>query len=352
MAVKKEYFGTTADGQEISSYTLDNGYLNARVIDYGAVLVNLCVPDRDGIRDDIVLGFDRLKQYEENKDYFGALIGPVCNRTANAEMPIGDKVYEMVHNDGAARNNNLHSDAPNGLHKRVWNTIYGEDFVTFTLSMEDGDLGLPGERHFTVTYSLTVDNALKLHYHATSDQMTAINLTNHSYFNLDGHEAGVINDTLLTLYASHYIPTDADSIPTGEIRAVAGTAFDFTTEKPIGRDIEADDEQLRLASGYDHNWCVDGYTGGAELLHVATARSTKTGRVMDVYSNMPGVQFYAGNYIDDKNGKNGHDYGRRHAFCLETQYYPDSIHHEAFPSYLFGKGDVYDAQTKFRFRVD
>lgn len=351
MAVKKEYFGTTRDGQEISSYTLDNGYINARVIDYGAVLVNLCVPDKEGIRDDIVLGFDTLVQYEENKDYFGALIGPVCNRTAGAEMPIDGEVYHMTKNDGGDTNN-LHSDAALGLHKRVWNTIYGEDFVTFTLSLADGELGLPGERHITVTYSLTVDNALKLHYHATSDKRTPFNLTNHSYFNLDGHEAGVINDTLLTLFASHYIPTDALSIPTGEIRDVTGTAFDFREEKPIGRDIDADDLQLRQATGYDHNWCIDGYTNGGELLPVAIARSTKTGRVMEVYSNQPGVQFYAGNYVDDKNGKNGHDYGRRHAFCLETQFYPDSVHHDNFPSYLYGKGEVYDAQTKFRFKAE
>lgn len=349
MGVVKEYFGTTADGQDVYSYTLDNGYVNARVIDYGAVLVNLAVPDRDGLRDDIVLGFDYLPQYETNKDFFGATIGPVCNRTAKAEMPVDGKTWQMRVNDNA---NNLHTDETAGLHKRLWKAIYGEDFVTFTIALADGELGLPGERNITVTYSLTVDNALRLHYHATSDRLTPINITNHTYFNLDGHDAGVINDTLLTLHASAFTVADNESIPTGEIRDVAGTPMDFREEKPIGRDIDADYDQLQFAGGYDHNWCIDGYEGSAELLPVAKARSLKTGRVMEVFSNQPGVQFYAGNCVDDKDGKNGHDYGRRHAFCLETQFYPDSIHHENFPSYLYGPGEAYDAQTKFRFSAE
>lgn len=351
MPVVKEYFGTTADGHDVYSYTLDNGYINARVIDYGANLVNLCVPDRDGMRDDIVLGYDTLEQYETNKDFFGALVGPVCNRTARAEMPIDGTVYHMRANDGGDVNN-LHSDQDLGLHKRLWNAIYGEDFVTFTTSLADGELGLPGERNFTVTYSLTVDNALRLHYHATSDKRTPFNLTNHSYFNLDGHEAGVINNTLLTIHASQVVATDAASIPTGEIRDVTGTPMDFRKEKAIGRDIEADYDLLRQAAGYDHNWCIDGWNGGAELLPAAKARSLATGRVMEILTNQPGVQFYAGNYVDAKDGKNGHDYGRRHGFAMETQYYPDSIHHENFPSYLYGKGESYDAQTKFRFSTE
>lgn len=346
MGVIKEYFGTTKDGQTVYSYTLDNGYVNARVIDYGATLVNLCVPDRDGLRDDIVLGYDSLQQYEELGGCLGATVGPVCNRTANAEMTIDGVQYHMPVNDGP---NNLHSDKNNALNKRVWNAIYGEDFVTFTISMADGDLGLPGERNFTATYSLTVDNGLRLHYHATSDRTTAINLTNHTYFNLDGHDAGVINDQLLMINASTITETDAGSIPTGVLRDVTGTPMDFREEKPMGRDIDADYDQLRQAGGYDHNYCIDGYTGNGDLLLAAKARSLKSGRVMEVFTSLPGVQLYTANGLGAKDAKDGCEYGRRYAFCLETQYYADSIHHENFPSYLFGKGEAYDAMTKFRF---
>lgn len=349
MSVTKEYFGTMADGTEVYSYTLDNGYVNARVIDYGATLVNLCVPDKDGIRDDIVLGYDYLKQYEENGGCLGATVGPVCNRTANAEMPIDGVVYHMVKNNGE---NNLHTDKKDALFKRHWDAICGEEFVTFTISMADGELGLPGERHFTATYSLTVDNGLKLHYHATSDKRTAINLTNHTYFNLDGHEGGVVNDQLLTINASTMTATDEGSVPTGELRDLTGTPLDFRVEKPIGRDIDEDYDQLNWAGGYDHNYCVDGYTGNGDLVKAATARSLKTGRIMEVYTSLPGVQLYTANGLDVHKCKNGHDYGRRHAFCLETQFYPDTIHHENFPSYLFGKGESYDAVTKFCFKTD
>lgn len=346
MAVSREYFGTTSDGQAIHAYILDNGYIRARVIDYGAVLVNLCVPDKDGVRGDIVTGYDTLDRYERNPSCYGAIVGPVCNRTAGAQMEIDGAVYKMVVNDHA---NNLHSSKETGLFKRVWEAACGEDAVTFTLTMADGDLGLPGNRDFVVTYSLTADHGLRLHYHVASDKKTAINLTNHSYFNLDGHEAGEVYDTLLTLQCSRFTPSDAESIPTGEIRDVTGTPFDFRTEKAIGRDIDVDDLQLRQAGGYDHNLCIDGYTGSGELLPAATARSLKSGRIMKVYTSLPGVQFYTGNYLNEDNAKEGMNYRRRDAFCLETQYYPDTIHHDNFPSYLFGAGEDYDAVTEIRF---
>ncbi len=349
MSVTVEKFGTTKDGKEVHAYTLDNGTIRAVVLDFGAILKNLWVPDRNGKMDDIVLGFDRLEQYESNKDYFGATIGPVCNRTGKAEAPIDGEVFHMPVNDGP---NNLHSDAALGLHKRVWNAIWGEDFVTFTIALADGECGLPGERNLTATYALTVDDGLRMHYHATSDKNTIFNLTNHSYYNLNGHDDGDIYDTRLTLNCAAFTPVAEGSIPTGEIRSVVGTPFDFSKEKMIGRDIDVDDEQLKLTGGYDHNMVIDGYTGNGELRTAAIVRSESSGRKMEVLTSLPGVQFYSANFADDPDGKNGHDYTPRHALCLETQFYPDTIHHENFPGYVFGGSKAYDAQTKLRFTAD
>ena len=348
MSVKKEAFGQTAAGEAISIYTIDNGLISARVIDYGANLVNLMVPDRNGTIQDVILGFDDLEGYQENPEFYGALVGPVANRTAGACVVLNGQEYHMAVNEGT---NNLHSDAAAGLHKRKWKALAGGDFVSFTLELKDGELGLPGRRFFTVTYSVTDLDALSIHYHVTSDRATVINPTNHAYFNLNGHNSGSIASQELQINASCFIPVDAASIPTGEIRSVAGTAFDFRESKPIGRDIEADDEQLRFTGGYDHNYCVDGWEEGGGLRCIAKAYSSKSGREMTVYTTLPGVQFYAGNTVNctEGRGKEHSNYGKRGAFCLETQYYPDTIHHGNFPSYVFGEGRVYDSVTQYRF---
>lgn len=344
----KEHFGTTVDGVEVDAYTLDNGYLSAKVISYGATLVGVCAPDKDGVRKDVVLGYDELRPYEVNGGCLGATVAPVCNRTRDAEMVIDGETYHLVKNCGE---HNCHTDKKAALFRRPWDAVYDENSVTFTISLKDGELGLPGERQFAATYSLT-EHGVLLHYHATSDKTTALNVTNHVYFNLDGHDAGQIEDTLLMINASHITETDAESIPDGVLYDVTGTTFDFRTEKAIGRDIADDNEMLQWAGGYDHNYCLDGYTGGGEMLHAATARDPKSGRVLEVYTTLPGVQFYTGNGLGTKESKGGSGYGRRDGFCLETQYYPDTIHHENFPSYLFGKGESYDAQTKFRFYAE
>ena len=349
MAVTKIVFGTSPEGKEISLYTLSNSKgMKAEVSDLGAILVRVLVPDAAGKVDDLVLGFDDGESYYGNDSFFGAVIGPCANRTGGAEYTLDGVTYQLDKNDGE---NNLHTHKQLGFHKRLWNAEIGENSVIFSLEDEDGHLGFPGNKKISVTYSLSEENELTLHYHGTSDKKTILNPTNHSYFNLDGHGAGNIEEHELWLGASHFTPVVPGAIPTGEIRAVAGTPLDFTQPKKIGRDIREDYEQLVLTGGYDHNFVVDGWDG--TLRHIATVKGPKSGRVMKTYTTLPGVQFYAGNFIDEQQGKEGVTYGKRCGFALETQYFPDTIHHENFPSYVFGgeNGREYDSVTVYKFEV-
>lgn len=345
MGVRKEKFGTTACGKDIYMYTLSNSKgMQAKIINYGAILVSLLVPDANGHTEDVVLGFDRLEDYYGNGSFFGATIGPSANRIAGASFALGGRQYKIDDNDGG---NNLHSHMEQGYHKRVWTALEGTDSVTLTVEGKDGDMGFPGNKTASITYSFSEDNELKLSYHAVSDADTIINLTNHTYFNLSGHQAGIIEDHLLQINASHFTPVVAGAIPTGEIAPVAGTPLDFTQMKPIGRDINADCEQLKLVKGYDHNFVIDGADG--TLREIAAAEDPKSGRKMKVFTDLPGVQFYAGNCIGEETGKGGAVYGPRSGFCLETQYYPDNIHHPNFPQAVFGPGREYDAVTVYQF---
>lgn len=345
MGVRKEKFGTTACGKDIYMYTLSNSKgMQAKIINYGAILVSLLVPDANGHTEDVVLGFDRLEDYYGNGSFFGATIGPSANRIAGASFALGGRQYKIDDNDGG---NNLHSHMEQGYHKRVWTALEGTDSVTLTVEGKDGDMGFPGNKTASITYSLSEDNELKLSYHAVSDADTIINLTNHTYFNLSGHQAGIIEDHLLQINASHFTPVVAGAIPTGEIAPVAGTPLDFTQMKPIGRDINADCEQLKLVKGYDHNFVIDGADG--TLREIVAAEDPKSGRKMKVFTDLPGVQFYAGNCIGEETGKGGAVYGPRSGFCLETQYYPDNIHHPNFPQAVFGPGREYDAVTVYQF---
>ena len=349
MAVTKSLFGKSPEGKEISLYTLSNDKgMKAEITDLGAILVRVLVPDATGKVDDLVLGFDSGESYYGNDSFFGTVIGPCANRTGGAEYTLDGVTYQLDKNDGA---NNLHTHKQLGFHKRLWDAEIGENSVTFSLEDEDGHLGFPGNKKVSVTYSLSEENELTLHYHAASDKKTIINLTNHSYFNLDGHGAGSIEEHELWLGASHFTPVAAGSIPTGEIRAVAGTPMDFTQPKKIGRDIREDYEQLLLTGGYDHNFVIDDWDG--TLRHIATVKGPKSGRVLKTYTTLPGVQFYAGNFIDVQPGKDGVTYGNRCGFALETQYFPDTIHHENFPSYVFGgeNGREYDSVTVYKFEA-
>ena len=345
MSVVKEKFGTTKCGKDVYAYTLTNSAgMSARIINYGAILVNLMVPDKNGKVDDVVLGFDTLEGYFGNGSFFGATIGPSANRIAGASFEIDGRTYHIDVNDGA---NNLHSHMEDGYHKRVWDAVAGTDSVTLTLEGKDGEMGFPGNKKITMVYSLSEDNELKLSYHAMSDADTIVNLTNHTYFNLSGHRAGKIEDHLLKLNATHYTPVVAGAIPTGEIAPVAGTPMDFTKMKPVGQDINADFEQLKLTKGYDHNFVIDGADG--TLREIAEVYDPKSGRRMKAFTDLPGVQFYAGNCIGVETGKDNTEYGPRMGLCLETQYYPDNIHHANFPQAVFGPGKDYSAVTVYQF---
>ena len=338
-------FGTARDGRDIKLYTIKNSKgMQAAVTNIGAALVKLIVPDANGNLDDLVLGFDSGEEYYNNISFLGAVIGPNANRIEGGNFDINGEMVQLPVNEAG---NNLHSDFDNGYNKRCWFAQVGENKVSFYLTDEDGDLGLPGNRVVQITYTLDEDNGLELHYHATSDKKTVINLTNHTYFNLDGHGSGSIEGHVLTLNCSKFTPVARGGIPTGDLTPVEGTVMDFRKPKTIGQDINAPYEQLLLGQGYDHNWIVDDYD--KTLRHFATVRGPKSGRVMKAYTTLPGVQFYAGNFIANIKGKDGVIYAPRVGFCLETQFFPDTVHHRNFPSCFFGGEKEYDSVTIYRF---
>lgn len=346
MGIAKEKFGTAKTGEEIFLYTLKNkNGMEAQITNFGAAIVNLLVPDKNGKVEDVVLGFDKLEDYFSNPSFFGVVIGPNANRIGGAAFELHGKEYHLPVNDGP---NNLHSDMADGYQKRPWAVEKEEnDSLTLTLEGKDGEMGFPGNKKISVTYTLTDDNALKLHYRAAADTDTLINLTNHTYFNLAGHETGSIEGQLLKLNASCYTPVLPGAIPTGEIAPVAGTPLDFTEMKPIGKEINADCEQLKLVQGYDHNFVLDGTAG--TMREAAEAEDPKSGRRMKVFTDLPGMQFYAGNCIDEQTGKGGVHYAPRTGFCLETHYFPDNIHHPEFPQAVFGPDKVYESETVYQF---
>ncbi|MBP5264948.1 MAG: galactose mutarotase [Lachnospiraceae bacterium] len=345
MAVEIQDFGKAKDGREIKLYTIKNKKgMQAAVTNIGAILVKLLVPDEKGTLDDLVLGFDHGEDYYQNGCFFGAVIGPNANRIGGASFEIDGVKYQLAVNDGP---NNLHSDFEKGYHKAIWDAEVFENGVRFSLEDTDGNMGFPGNKKIQVTYTLDENNGLELHYHASSDKKTVLNLTNHTYFNLDGHDAGSIEGHELWLNCSKYTPVVKGAIPTGEQAPVAGTFMDFTQPKVIGKEINEKWEQLLLTGGYDHNWIIDGADG--KLREIATVKGPKSGRVMKVYTTLPGVQFYAGNFIAPQTGKDGVNYGRRGGLCLETQYYPDTVHQPDIPSCICGGEKEYDSVTVYRF---
>ena len=343
--MQKRSFGTTKDGKEVFLFSLENkNGVKVEVTNFGANLVNVFVPGKDGKVEDVVLGFDDVAGYEVNPSFFGAVIAPSANRIGGASFELNGVTYPLKKNNGE---NNLHSDEELGAHKRVWDITENEDSVTFTLKNADGELGFPGNKEFKVTYSLNDENGLKIAYEATSDKDTIINPTNHSYFNLKGHKEGTIEDHKITLLASNYTPADEASIPYGDIVSVEGTPMDLRQELVIGEKIDSDFDQLNFAVGYDHNWVTDNCNG--EVRKIATVKAPGDVRVMEVYTDLPGVQFYAGNFIDPQTGKDGASYAKRSGLCLETQCYPDSIHKPNFPSVVYGPTKAYKSTTIYKF---
>lgn len=323
---------------------LENGELSCEILTWGGAMRCLNVPDRNGRSVDIALGFDSLEDYMEQTGYLGALIGRFGNRIGGASFELDGRRYELYKNDGG---NHLHGGR-RGFDKRIWK-IEARDDTRLVLSLvsEDGDEGYPGRLEVYVLYELKED-ALEISYRAFSDADTLCNLTNHTYFNLNGHDSGTVEGQIIRINASHYTPTDAGLIPTGEIADVTGTPMDLREPVVIGERADADFEALRFGGGFDHNYVLDGADGSLRL--AAVAESRETGIRMETWTTQPAVQFYSGNGMAGlPKGKNGAPYDRRWGFCLETQVFPDAPHHENFPSALLKKEAVYRTKTVYRF---
>lgn len=349
--ITEKVFGELPTGEQVKIYHLQNAsgaYIE--VLEFGAILVKLCVPDKDGRLTDVVLGYDDISGYLTNGCFFGATVGRNGNRIENARFSIHGKEVVLAQNENE---NNLHS-GPNGFEKKLWsveNTDEQANSLTFFRISPDGENGFPGEFRISVTYALTEENELKITYQGVSDQPTVANLTNHSYFNLSGEGSGTILDQYLNLRAAYFTPVrDSKSIPVGENAPVEGTPMDFTQMKTIGQDINADYEQLQFTGGYDHNYVTDNFSAGKTRV-IASAYSPATGIAMDVISDCPCVQLYAGNFIISENGKNGHIYTKNHGFCLETQVEPNAVNVEAFHSPILEKGETYHSETSYKFYI-
>jgi aldose 1-epimerase len=339
-------FGTLPNGTEIKKYTISNSKgLTAEIINYGARVVSLKTPDRTGKPEDIIFGFDDLASYERDNSYQGAIVGRYGNRIREGKFSLEGKTYQLDINDGK---NHLHG-GKEGFYKQVWECRNADSkSVQLRYISPAGKGGYPGRVEITVTYTITDDNGLKIEYNANTDKTTILNPTSHCYFNLSGSpESSILNHELM-INADYFTPVDAGLIPTGEILPVANTPMDFRTAKAIGRDIEANDEQILYGHGYDHNWVLNDYNGQVRL--VATLYEAGSGRLMEVLTDQPGLQFYSGNFLDGSmTGKGGVKYNFRTALCLETQAFPDSPNKPNFPSVVLRPGEEYKQTTIYRF---
>ena len=344
--MQKQSFGKTEDGQPVDLYILTNkNGVEAAITNYGGTVVSLKVADRNGKFEDVVLGYDNLDGYATGKAYIGATVGRYANRIAHATFTLDGTTYTLAKNDG---DNHLHG----GFNKRVWtakdvSSIAGQALELTYLS-KDGEEGFPGNLPVKVVYTLTDQNELKIDYSATTDKDTVLNLTNHAYFDLAGQGNGDILQQQIMIKADRFTPIDATSIPTGELRSVKGTPFDFTNSTAIGARIDQDDQQLKLGRGYDHNWMLNNGTPGSLFL-AAQAYDPHSGRVLEVLTTEPGIQLYTGNFLDGIHGKDGKVYNRRYAFCLETQHFPDSPNHPNFPSAELKAGQHFQSTTVYKF---
>ena len=340
-------FGALADGTAISIWTLRNANgMRVRLIDFGAAIVSVDVPDRTGRTVDVALGFDTLDDYLSHRGCLGAVVGRFANRIAHARFSLDGRDYVLRPRGGA---HHLHG-GPDGFDRVAWRGewVTPGRAVRFSRRSPDGEEGYPGNCDVTVTYTFDDDDALTVAYAATTDAPTPINLSQHTYFNLAGHDSGDILDHELTLAASHFTPVDDSLIPTGEIRGVDGTALDFRRPVRVGARIESGETQLRIAGGYDHNFVLDRTGDGLEF--AARVRDPKSGRTLEVFTTEPAVQFYTGNFLDGSQvGKGGHAYQRRFGFCLETQHFPDSPNQPSFPDTILRPGDRFSSTTVFRF---
>ena len=350
-------FASSEDGSAVNVYTLTNeNGMELRTTNYGGTILGLRVPDRQGNFEDVVLGFDSYEKYRSDRylsesPYFGAIIGRYGNRIDEGQFELNGKTYTLATNNGP---NHLHGGTV-GFDKRHWEAHPFVDEhgpgIRYEYVSDDGEEGYPGQLTAAVTYQLTDENELLVSYQATTTEATPVNLTQHTYFNLAGHDSGKILDHRLKLNADRFTPVDSTLIPTGEIRSVAGTPFDFRTPTPIGARLDAENQQLAHGNGYDHNFVLDrSDTGKDSLALAARVYEPESGRVMTVHTTEPGVQFYSGNFLNGNlTGKGGTPYVQRAGFCLETQHFPDSPNQPAFPSTILHPGETYRSQTIFSF---
>lgn len=347
-------FGATKEGQEVTKYTLTNtNGMQVEIMNYGGIILSLKVPDRDGEMEDVVLGYDTLAEYEAENPYFGALIGRYGNRIAKGRFMLDGEEYTLATNNAP---NHLHG-GDRGFDKVVWQARSsgrlsdGNPTLWLSYVSEDGEEGYPGTLSSEVRYELTPSNELVIHYRAKTDAPTPVNLTQHSYFNLSGNARRDILDHKLLINSDRYTPVDATLIPTGELAPVEGTPFDFREAKAIGLEIGDDDQQLEFGLGYDHNWVLNQQVPG-EMGYVATLTDPESGRVLEIMSTEPGLQFYSGNFLDNSlTGKGGVTYAHRWGLCLETQHFPDSPNQPDFPSTILRPGDTYETTTVWTFSV-
>lgn len=343
-----QVFGRLDNGETIYLYTLANRTgMTVQIINYGAIMVSLKVPDGAGNFEDVILGFDDLEGYVNDQSYQGAIVGRFGNRIAGGKIRLDGKDYQLSVNDG---NNHLHGGFT-GFFKAVWDAQQeSPNTLRLTLVSPAGEEGYPGNVHMTVTYCVTEDNSLKIEYRGTTDEPTILNPTSHGYFNLTGSPQNSILEHHLTIDADYITPVNSTLIPTGELLHVQGTPFDFRKPRPIGEAINADHEQLRFGSGYDHNWVLNNYTGAVRK--VAELYDPDSGRLMELLTDQPGLQFYSGNFLDGSLvGKKGQKYRFRTALCLEAQHFPDSPNKPNFPSVILRPGEEYGQTTIYRFSV-
>jgi aldose 1-epimerase len=348
--IQKHAFGTAEDGQTADIYILRNkSGMEVSITNYGGAVVSLKVPDRAGNFADVVLGYDNVQGYVADKAYFGGIIGRYANRIAHGKFALNGATYTLPKNDGE---NELHGGMK-GFNKRIWTvqdvSANNGQALELTYNSKDQEEGYPGNLTAKVVYTLTENNELKIDYRATTDKETVVNLTNHSYFNLAGQGNGDILGHRLAIHAQQFSPVDSTLIPTAESRSVRGTAFDFSRAEVIGARINAEDTQLKFGRGYDHNWILNP-NGDHALALAAEVYEPLSGRTMEVWTTEPGLQFYSGNFLDGSiHGKEGKVYKHRSGFCLETQHFPDSPNHPAFPSTILKPGNSYHSVTVYKF---
>lgn len=342
MEITCRNYGTTRDGSLVLEYRLTNknGYA-VTILDYGCTITSICVP-ANGKKLDVCLGYDTIGEYEQNDGYLGAVVGRHANRIAAGRFTLNGQEYALARNDNG---NHLHGGA-RGFDKYVWSSRVAEEGLTFSRLSPDGEEGYPGNLKVRVTYALTEENELSISYYAETDADTVINLTNHAYFNLSGHDSGLVYDQLLQIFADSFTENDTTCLPTGRLISVKESApFDFTQPKCIGLDIDADDVNLKNGSGYDHNFVLR----GDGLKKAARVSSDKTGVAMEIYTTLPGLQFYSANFLTPRAGKNGAQYGLRQAYCLETQLFPNAMACENFPSPVLRAGETFEHRTIYKF---